>query len=97
MSDKSALGLFYQKVYERICGRHPYQRPWLFQWLAVYYLHRDIQRALHKYVRGIRILDVGCGDKPYRTWIKSEIEYVGLDIKESPNVDIVVGRVNIFV
>lgn len=37
-----------------------------------------------------RVLDVGCGDKPYRTWFGDVSEYVGLDVAPGPEVDVIV-------
>ncbi|HET7612911.1 MAG TPA: class I SAM-dependent methyltransferase, partial [Gemmatimonadaceae bacterium] len=37
-----------------------------------------------------RVLDVGCGEKPYRRLFDQPAEYVGLDIAAGPQVDIVV-------
>jgi SAM-dependent methyltransferase len=36
------------------------------------------------------VLDVGCGDKPYGTWLKTATEHVGVDITSGPAVDLVV-------
>jgi SAM-dependent methyltransferase len=41
---------------------------------------------------GKRVLDVGCGVKPYFPYFERAVEYVGVDIAESPYAD-VVGRV----
>jgi SAM-dependent methyltransferase len=39
---------------------------------------------------GGRVLDVGCGNKPYQTWFGDVAEYVGLDVVPGPDVDIVI-------
>lgn len=39
---------------------------------------------------GGKILDVGCGDKPYRDWFGQVSEYVGLDVSPGPAVDVLV-------
>lgn len=36
----------------------------------------------------VRILDVGCGVKPYYPFFASAREYVGLDVQENPHADI---------
>src|SRR5207237_10531335 len=42
--------------------------------------------------RGVtgRMLDVGCGDKPYAQWLTSAAEHVGLDVYPGSQVDVVV-------
>jgi SAM-dependent methyltransferase len=76
-----ALGEAYHRVYDFICGRHPFQRPWHFQWLTARGLHRALRRVLPT-LRGA-IVDVGCGHRPYRGWLDSEARYVGLDVEGS--------------
>lgn len=80
------FGRLYEVVYGTLCGRHPYQRPWHFQWLAVCYLHNDLRLLLKSY--GGVVLDVGCGAKPYKGWFGEIDEYVGIDIADGPEVDI---------
>jgi SAM-dependent methyltransferase len=80
--------MVYRRIYEGICGRHPYVRPWHFQWLDTFYLYADLRNVLSE-ISG-RILDAGCGDKPYREWFGTVTEYVGLDVLPGPQVDIVV-------
>jgi len=63
-------------------------RPWHFQWIATYYLYRRFSELLP--ALGGRVLDVGCGDKPYRSWFGVVTEYVGLDVAGGANVDVVV-------
>jgi SAM-dependent methyltransferase len=75
-------------VYSLICGEHPHARPWHFQWLDGYYLYRSLRRVLPT-LSG-RVLDAGCGNKPYRSWFGPVTEYVGLDIVPGPEVDVVV-------
>ncbi|RLF06711.1 MAG: hypothetical protein DRJ64_04180 [Thermoprotei archaeon] len=89
MTSVSTLGRTYKKLYETLCGQHPHQRPWHFQWLAVAPLHRELRRIF----RGLagRVLDVGCGDKPYRHWFSKNVsQYIGLDVVDGPEVDMVV-------
>lgn len=85
----SDLGRVYQNIYGWICGESPHERPWHFQWLSTFYLYRSLSRLLPGY-RGGRILDVGCGKKPYQTWFGDVSEYVGLDVSPGPKVDVVV-------
>ena len=37
---------------------------------------------------GLRVLDVGCGKKPYLPFFQNALEYVGVDIADSPLVDV---------
>lgn len=84
-----ALGAAYHRVYDAVCGRHPFQRPWHFQWLAVRGLRRALRRVLPT-LRGA-VVDVGCGHRPYRGWLGPEARYVGLDIEGSDgNPDVLV-------
>ncbi len=84
----TAFAKVYRRVYEACCGRHPDLRPWHFQWLATRFVYRRFQEILPT-LRG-RILDVGCGAKPYRACFTGATEYTGLDITASPAVDVVV-------
>jgi len=85
----SDLGKIYQNIYGGLCGKSPHERPWHFQWLSTFYLYRSLLRLLPEYGGG-RVLDVGCGKKPYHTWFGRVSEYVGLDVAPGPKVDVVV-------
>lgn len=85
---ESRLGRTYRLTYEMICGRHPNVHPWHFQWLDTYYLDRSLKRLLP--TLGGRVLDAGCGSKPYLQWFGPVTEYVGLDVSSGPAVDLVV-------
>lgn len=83
----SKLGLAYKSIYDAICGRHPHLRPWHFQWLDAFYLYKKLKEELPKH-RGV-IVDVGCGEKPYKDWFGSIDRYIGVDVFDGPGVDIV--------
>jgi len=85
---QSTLGRAYRALYEKLCGRHPSLRPWHSQWLAAHLLNRDLEAHLP----GLpgRVLDVGCGQQPYRRLLKSASEYAGADVTAGPTVDIVI-------
>lgn len=85
---ESLLGLAYRRIYDGICGRHPNLRPWHFQWLDAFYLYRQLRRVLSK-LDG-RVLDVGCGSKPYQRWFGQVSGYVGLDVIPGAQVDVLV-------
>ena len=39
-------------------------------------------------VRGLRVLDVGCGDRPYEQLLKGAAEIVGFDVPGNPHADL---------
>jgi len=39
--------------------------------------------------RGLRVLDVGCGVKPYRPFFTDAAEYVGIDLPGNPHADLI--------
>ena len=78
----------YNQAYNNICGVHPNLKPWHFQWLWTRVLYKDLKRHLPD-MRG-RILDVGCGSKPYRDWFNKNVELVGIDMFVSPGADYVI-------
>ncbi len=84
------LGECYSRAYNLICGEHPNLRPWHFQWLAVKDLYTDLRRVLPQ-LKG-RVLDVGCGEKPYEAWLKQPDSYIGIDIAPGPRVDALIDR-----
>jgi SAM-dependent methyltransferase len=55
----------------------PLRKPWHIDYLVMRELVRDII-ASSSYARG-RLLDVGCGSRPYEPWLSGVSEYVGLD------------------
>lgn len=83
---ESSLGRSYRIIYDLLCGRPPRLYPWHFQWLATYCLYPGLKRLLPAY--GGRVLDAGCGSKPYLRWFGSVTEYVGLDVASGPDVDL---------
>jgi SAM-dependent methyltransferase len=78
----------YDFVYGAICGSPPSMRPWHFQWLATKDLYREL-RELAPAVEG-RLLDVGCGNKPYLSWFSRVTAYVGLDVTTDSDADVIV-------
>ena len=85
---ESSFGRAYREIYAALCGVHPHLRPWHFQWLSASFISQTFRDLLPP-VSG-KVLDVGCGEKPYRELFKAATEYVGLDVFAGPNVDIVV-------
>jgi SAM-dependent methyltransferase len=83
-------------VYDAVCGTHPNIRCWHFQWLAVRALYGDLRRVLSQ-VRGLT-LDLGCGGKPYASWLPQGEgnRVVGIDVSPGHGVDVVVGEADGF-
>ena len=84
----SWLGDIHARAYDLICGKHPQIRPWHFQWLAAKNLRCHLHSLLPQ-VQG-RVLDVGCGDQPYKIWLKHLQEYVGLDVNSESQADVLI-------
>ncbi len=85
----SKAGDLYAKIYGCLCGEPPQPRPWHFQWLSVRDLHKDLRQICPR-LEG-RLLDVGCGKKPYRAWCGAAVkEHVGIDVFQGPEVDVLI-------
>ncbi|MFZ4663025.1 MAG: class I SAM-dependent methyltransferase [Caldilineaceae bacterium] len=82
----SKFSQLYQKLYQTLCGRHPYLRPWHFQWLVSRPIYADLQRVLARQTG--QVLDVGCGDGPYHRWLPITATVVGIDIYPGRGVNI---------
>jgi SAM-dependent methyltransferase len=82
------IGEFYQRVYDRLCGLHPNLYPWHFQWMA----GKNVRAGLPEVLASLKgmVLDVGCGDQPYRGWLGGVRGYVGIDVAGKPGADIIV-------
>jgi ubiquinone/menaquinone biosynthesis C-methylase UbiE len=62
-----------------------------FDYLVHHYLFRDLKAAIQQYASGY-LLDIGCGNKPYRIWmVEKGCEVTGCDIEQSSEklVDII--------
>jgi SAM-dependent methyltransferase len=64
-------------LYGRVCGRELGANLLHFQFLPAFYARRDIRRD-GPALTG-RLLDLGCGNQPYRPFLPPEVEYIGLD------------------
>jgi SAM-dependent methyltransferase len=80
------LARLYHTVHEFLSGSHPEQNILHDEWLSLVYLNRDLRRLAPK-LQG-KILDVGCGTKPYKSWFPNVSEYIGLDIKGNNHADV---------
>ena len=79
----------HDRVYAAVCGRHPDVLPWHAQWVGARELYADLARVLPGFEG--RVLDCGCGGKPYARWLGPRVtEHVGIDLAEGPGVDHVI-------
>jgi SAM-dependent methyltransferase len=69
-------GLAY-KAYYRLCGQELSANFLHFQFLPSYYFRRDLRQDGGR-LQG-RLLDVGCGNQPYRALLTGVKSYIGLD------------------
>ena len=51
-------------------------------YLVYHYLFPEIKRVIQEHAKG-RILDVGCGNKPYRALFNADADYIGCDVVQS--------------
>lgn len=77
----SRLGDLYDAFYARLAGRHPDFYPWHYQWLSGRAINGGVRAGLAHIPAGAKVLDVGCGTSPYRTWLPQECQYTGMDIE----------------
>ena len=82
----SKLGKLYYNIYNSLCGKHPYQYLWHFQFLSSFYLRKDLKKIGGEYLKG-KLLDFGCGKKPYEGWFPNVTEHIGVDISDGKRVD----------
>lgn len=79
----------YDRLYGAIAGVPPNPlRPWHYKWLTTVDLQRDLRDVVGR-LEG-RVLDVGCGEQPYRSWLTRAREYVGVDVAPGPGVQAVI-------
>jgi ubiquinone/menaquinone biosynthesis C-methylase UbiE len=65
------------QLYDRVCGRELEANLLHFQFLSAFYARRDINRDRAR-IKG-KLLDLGCGNQPYRRYLTEVSQYVGLD------------------
>ncbi|MBI2415262.1 MAG: class I SAM-dependent methyltransferase [Candidatus Kerfeldbacteria bacterium] len=70
-------------------GDKTHPQIWEWDYLGMKPLLREITQFTHSLPGSYRLLDLGCGSKPYRSLFKGATEYIGLDIVPGPQVDIV--------
>lgn len=71
------LARLYPRLYAWLCGRELGANIMHFQFLPSHYFRRHLRADAHR-LQG-RLLDVGCGNQPYRLHLPRVTRYVGLD------------------
>ncbi len=78
-------------LYDKICGRNPHCNILHYNWLGSRHIVNDLKKYLPTLTG--RVLDVGCGDKPYAHFLTNAREHIGLDVFPGPEVDVIAPRV----
>jgi SAM-dependent methyltransferase len=76
MAEKKSAHLC-DRLYGWVCGQELGANLLHFQFLPSFYARRDISRDGARLTG--RLLDVGCGNQPYRPYLKAVAHYIGLD------------------
>lgn len=84
----SYIGSIYHTIYTKICGQPPNINCFHFQFLVYQDIYKDLKRILPD-ING-KVLDVGCGEKPYEFLLESTDTYIGIDIDPGSKVDFVI-------
>jgi SAM-dependent methyltransferase len=80
-------GSLYQNAYGWACGKPPRENLIHFQWHARRHLYRDLEQILPQLTG--KVLDIGCGDKPYESWLTRADSYLGADVAATSKADVV--------
>jgi SAM-dependent methyltransferase len=82
VGDKNTAKLldYYRTTHDAICGRFPNENIFHEQYLSSF-RHRRALTAELKDLQGVSVLDVGCGEQPYRRLLGHSCRYVGIDIE----------------
>jgi SAM-dependent methyltransferase len=84
----SRIGDLYDSVYAKICGKGTRINIFHYQYLSTYQLHADLKDVLGT-VSAENVLDLGCGNKPYKDFFFSYKNYIGADIYSGRDVDVI--------
>jgi SAM-dependent methyltransferase len=76
----SRLLRYYGAIHDAICGRFPNENLFHEQFLSSFRHHRTLTAGLKK-LEGLSVLDVGCGEQPYRALLGPSCSYVGIDVE----------------
>jgi SAM-dependent methyltransferase len=77
--DVSRLLRIHEVVHATICGRFPNENILHAQFLSSVRHRRAIGEDL-KQLDGVSVLDVGCGEQPYRALLGPSCKYTGIDV-----------------
>jgi SAM-dependent methyltransferase len=70
---------YYAKLHDIVCGRFPDENAFHEQFLSSV-LHRKALATVLEKLDGKSVLDIGCGEQPYRRFLRSSCKYVGVDV-----------------
>ncbi|MDI6854544.1 MAG: class I SAM-dependent methyltransferase [Deltaproteobacteria bacterium] len=91
---RQKISRFLYEAYFYLCGKELGANLLNFQFLPSYYFRRDV-KADGSRLEG-RLLDVGCGNKPYRPYLKQVRDYIGLDYPVTKNIQDFEARPEVF-
>jgi SAM-dependent methyltransferase len=74
------LQRYYAAIHDAICGRFPNENISHEQFLSSF-RHRRALTAGLKNLEALSVLDVGCGEQPYRALLRPSCRYVGIDVE----------------
>jgi SAM-dependent methyltransferase len=74
------LQRYYGAIHDAICGRFPNENIFHEQFVSSFRHHRTLAAGL-KDLQGLSVLDVGCGEQPYRALLRPSCSYVGIDVE----------------
>ena len=75
-----AISRCYGTIHDAICGRFPNENLFHEQFLSSFRHRRAVTAGLKDF-EGISVLDVGCGEQPYRALLGPSCSYVGIDVE----------------
>ncbi len=81
---------FYQKIYSTVAGTPPKTNLFHFQHIVAKSLSTFVNTALNNFDSHTptKVLDVGCGSLPYKSFTRSGWTWIGLDIEDNQLADI---------
>ncbi len=62
---------------------------WQWEYLVIKKLVIELKKFSNSLPQTYTLLDIGCGDKPYKNLFANASSYIGLDIVDGPEVDVV--------
>jgi SAM-dependent methyltransferase len=71
---------YYAAIHDAICGRFPNENLFHEQYLSSFRHRRALTAGLKNFA-GLSVLDVGCGEQPYRALLGPSCRYVGIDVE----------------